>query len=755
MLQTGRQTLTAAINGQTVPVQGKETVLQAALRAGIDFPYSCRVGGCGSCKCQLASGQVRELTESGYLLTDSELQQGYILACQSVPLTDVQIAVRLPKTAPRRQVGGKIVAQTRLTHDIVRLDVQLDSPLDYAPGQFAELELASLPGIRRSYSFATAPDTSGRAAFLVRKVPGGVFSTRVVDTDLAGESLLVDGPAGDFWLRPADAPMLLVAGGSGLSAVLAMLQGALEARGDTASQANRAVTLLFGARTQADLYAQDQIAALQRQWQGTFEFVPVLSQEPADSQWQGARGLVTEQIAALLSPSAHAYLCGPPQMVDAAVTVLRGHGVAADLIRADRFLTQHDGPAQAAVAAETATTQRVAGVLDYAKFFLFHAIALLSLVSILAGGLWITAGLLGVLSLYLAGDALSGDDTDTPLYRYPAILTGQLWLSLPLLVAIVFAAVWRVAPGDALGFGAAFQSLTGLNVLAGQATTTFGHQVSLVVLTGLMIGLVGTIPAHELTHRTWDKVSLFVGRWLLAFSLDTIFSIEHVYGHHRYVSTRDDPATAPRGRTVYAHVVISSIRGNISAWHIEAARLRKRQLPVWSHHNVFLRGHLMSLLLLVGAFWLGGLPGGLVFTLSALWGKALLEIVNYMEHYGMVRNPNTPVQPRHSWNTNRRLSSYTMFNLTRHSHHHAQGEAPYHELRPYPQAPMMVGGYLSTIILTLVPPLWFHRMAPKLAQWDRDYATDEERRLLAQAGWRQDADSAGSGPVAAGAVGHA
>jgi alkane 1-monooxygenase len=68
---------------------------------------------------------------------------------------------------------------------------------------------------------------------------------------------------------------------------------------------------------------------------------------------------------------------------------------------------------------------------------------------------------------------------------------------------------------------------------------------------------------------------------------------------------------------------------------------------------------------------------------------------------------------------------------------------------------MMVGGYLSTIILTLVPPLWFHLMAPKLAQWDRDYATDEERRLLAQAGWRQDADSAGSGPVAAGAVGHA
>ena len=102
----------------------------------------------------------------------------------------------------------------------------------------------------------------------------------------------------------------------------------------------------------------------------------------------------------------------------------------------------------------------------------------------------------------------------------------------------------------------------------------------------------------------------------------------------------------------------------------------------------------------------------------------------------MVRNPATPVQPRHSWNTNRRLSSWSMFNLTRHSHHHAQGEVPYHALRPFPDAPMMISGYLTTIVIALIPPLWHRLMTPKVLAWDRDYATAEERALAAAANAR-------------------
>jgi alkane 1-monooxygenase len=104
-----------------------------------------------------------------------------------------------------------------------------------------------------------------------------------------------------------------------------------------------------------------------------------------------------------------------------------------------------------------------------------------------------------------------------------------------------------------------------------------------------------------------------------------------------------------------------------------------------------------------------------------------------MEHYGIVRDPATPVQPRHSWNTNKRASSWGMFNLTRHSHHHAEGDVPFYRLRPYPDAPMMLSGYLSTMLLTLIPPLWQWLMVPKLLAWDQQHATATELELAATA----------------------
>ena len=372
-------------------------------------------------------------------------------------------------------------------------------------------------------------------------------------------------------------------------------------------------------------------------------------------------------------------------------------------------------------------------VLHYLKFFLFHLIGFIALTAILAGGYYITAGLLLVLSIYIIGDGLGGDDTATPSYAWPGILTFQLWLALPLLVLIVFSSVWSVSGGDIFGWGACLTRFTGFNVIAARDATTFGHHLAGGLLTGLMIGTIGTITAHELTHRTWDPVSMLIGRWLLAFSFDTVFAIEHVYGHHRYVSTLEDPATAPRGRNVYFHILVSTIKGNVSAWQIEIKRLKREGRAAISPCNAMIRGHLMSVMLVATAWAMGGWQAALYFTLCALWGKSLLEIVNYMEHYGIVRDPATPVQPRHSWNTNRRLSSWTMFNLTRHSHHHAQGEVPYQDLKPFPDAPMMISGYLTTIVIAMVPPLWHKLMTPKVLAWDRDYAVAQERILAARA----------------------
>ncbi|HWR95368.1 MAG TPA: fatty acid desaturase [Arenimonas sp.] len=718
----------AHINGREIAIDAGETLLQGALRHGIDFPNSCRVGGCATCKCRLAEGRVKEMTESGYILSKDEIDQGYILACQSVPQSDLRIEVSLPEHAARRRVSGRVTAQTKLTHDITRLDVQLDEALDYAAGQFADISIDALPGVSRSYSFATPAQPDGQVSFFVRKVPGGVFSTAVNEQDFVGQPMQVDGPSGNFWLRPGDAPMVLLAGGSGLAPVLALLQDAL-AKGVT-----RSATLLFGARTENDLYALDEIESIARRWQGDFRFIPILSDCAGGDAWTGRRGLVADLIPEIIVPGAHAYLCGPPAMIDSAVDSLTRHGIYSQHIHADRFSTQQD----TAVAARSPDKVQNdnAGIFDYLKYFTFLAIGLLSAFALLAGGPYITAGLLGVLGVFIFGDALLGDDTRSPHYRYPWILTAQVWLALPLLLLIVFAGVWSVSTGDPLGVGAWLGGLSGYDLLAARELTTLGQHVAGIFLTGLMIGAIGTVSAHELTHRTWDPVSMAIGRLLLAFSFDTVFSIEHVYGHHRYVSTEHDPATAPRGRNVYSHILSSTLKGNVSAWNIERERLQRRSLGLFSWHNAVIRGHSLSAALVALAWLYGGAWVAAYFVLCALWGKATLEIVNYMEHYGIVRDPAEPVQPRHSWNTNKRVSSWGMFNLTRHSHHHAQGEVPYQDLKPYPHAPMMINGYLTTFVVTLIPPLWHYLMTPKVLAWDRDFANADERRLAAIANER-------------------
>ena len=377
-----------------------------------------------------------------------------------------------------------------------------------------------------------------------------------------------------------------------------------------------------------------------------------------------------------------------------------------------------------------------AGPLTYLRYVLFHAVGLLMAVALVAGGVWITLALVGLVALYVLADAVVGEDLSSPHYTRPGWLTMQLWMALPLLAAIVFIAVWSASPGDPLGLGAAVQALTGHDALAAREATGLGHRVSAVLLTGLMIGTIGTIVAHELIHRAWDPVSLAVGRCLLAFSFDTAFAIEHVHGHHRSVCTPADPATAPRGRSAWTHIAVSTWQGQRSAWRIEHARLRRRGQRVLSRHNAMLSGAMMSATLVAGAWALGGGAAALFFVLAGLWGKALLEVVNYMEHYGLVRDPAEPVQPRHSWNTNRALSCWALFNLPRHAHHHTRGALPFQALQPMPQAPALLGGYMSTILVALVPPLWHHLMTPRLLQWDAQHATATERELARQANAR-------------------
>lgn len=140
----------------------------------------------------------------------------------------------------------------------------------------------------------------------------------------------------------------------------------------------------------------------------------------------------------------------------------------------------------------------------------------------------------------------------------------------------------------------------------------------------------------------------------------------------------------------------------------------------------------MSIVYLLSTFGIAGFKGLVLMVLIGILAKTLLEVANYIEHYGLVRAPNQPVKPKHSWNANHRISSWAMFNLPRHSHHHAQASVPFEQLQPIPNAPMMISGYISTIFVALVPPLWFKLMKPKLMHWDQTFANQDELCIVEQ-----------------------
>ncbi|MBL4607323.1 MAG: 2Fe-2S iron-sulfur cluster binding domain-containing protein [Pseudomonadales bacterium] len=328
------------IDGVASPIQisNKESILQAALRDGIKFPHSCRVGGCTMCKCRLVSGDVKQLTETAYVLTKEELQQGYVLACQCMPKSDVHVEVdfdRMDDLPEHKLVttSATITEKNALTTDIIELVVSTQDVIDFTPGQYAEISIPGKFDEPRAYSFASAGHADPkRLSFFIRAVPNGEVSNWFVSEAAIGDTLQIEAPSGDFHLRDSLAPMICIAGGSGLAPVLAILDEAIKKNVD------RDAVMFFGARTEKDLYGLSRIEEIKQKWKGDFDFIPVLSEEAEDSSWQGKRGFVTEVFKEYCTPEQQIYMCGPPPMIDSAIEIAKGTGVEEKEIFFDKFL---------------------------------------------------------------------------------------------------------------------------------------------------------------------------------------------------------------------------------------------------------------------------------------------------------------------------------------------------------------------------------------------------------------------------------
>ena len=244
--------------------------------------------------------------------------------------------------------------------------------------------------------------------------------------------------------------------------------------------------------------------------------------------------------------------------------------------------------------------------------------------------------------------------------------------------------------------------------------------LGLLLSVGLVTGGQGITIAHELGHGR-SRVERRLAQLLLVCVSYGHFYIEHNRGHHARVATHDDPATARQGESLYRFLPRAISGSLVSAWQLESARLERRGWAAFSRHNQLLWFSASTLLVAAILYALWGAAALVFFFGQSLVAVTLLEAVNYVEHYGLVRGQARGgalerVGTQHSWNASERLSNVMLINLQRHADHHANPSRPYHLLRHHPDSPQLPTGYPGMLWLAAVPPLWFRVMDPRVRQ---------------------------------------
>ena len=348
-------------------------------------------------------------------------------------------------------------------------------------------------------------------------------------------------------------------------------------------------------------------------------------------------------------------------------------------------------------------------MFKYLKFLAAPLTILIAIYFSFLGGNYVWYFFLGFYAFVMIGDLLGGDDITVEEYKYPFFLNLILYLTLPLLIALLAVMIYKIDE---------------------QTISSF---IAYCITVGFMLGSFAVNVGHELTHRKNKKLDMFIGNWLQALCWDNAFAIEHVYGHHKHVGLFNDAATARRGEGIISFIFRSTFTEYKNAFQIEKNRLSKRGESFFAFENKFFIGIFRSIFITVVIYFLGGYKALICYLIAALMSKVLLETINFIEHYGLVRVEGRPVRPRHSWNSNTFISSVFTFYLTRHSAHHEKANMPYWKLEPYTDAPKMPFGYLSTFSIALLFP-WLYRkiMAKKLLDWDQNYASDAEKELISQ-----------------------
>ena len=330
--------------GIEIEVSEEQNILRAASEQGLMLMHGCKEGQCAACKSFVLEGEDIELDKySTFALPDFEKDEGFTLLCRAHVYEDVTIELlnfdedMIKSGLPLQTAVAEVASIVDVTHDLRHITLKLIEPAEmrYFPGQYVDITVAA-HGITRSFSMANTPTGGvGTLEFVIKVYPDGRFSSLLAGGDVAvGDRVDVVGPYGAFTLREGgDARIVLVGGGAGMAPVLSLLRALAE----TASA--RDIVFYYGARKKRDLCFEDELRELERTLP-SFRYVPALS-DPDGEDWDGETGFVTDVLKRREESltGAHAYVCGPPPMVEAAMPVLGALGVEERRIYYDKFTT--------------------------------------------------------------------------------------------------------------------------------------------------------------------------------------------------------------------------------------------------------------------------------------------------------------------------------------------------------------------------------------------------------------------------------
>ncbi len=365
-----------------------------------------------------------------------------------------------------------------------------------------------------------------------------------------------------------------------------------------------------------------------------------------------------------------------------------------------------------------------------ARYLIVPIMSIVVILSIFIGGAYAWVGVV-LFGLNIIIDTLTKNihlpadfDNQGESYGNKVFQYGVMYLMLPVFITLQVVLAYRIFEFTASTpiqfnqiYDFSYQSgITGFNLIGATLSS------------GLWAGL-GIIYGHELSHN--KKEGFFISRLIMALSGASHFTYAHVYNHHLDLGSEDDAATAPRGRNIYAHAWLSHMGQSRYSYNLEKNRLTKQGKSSLSIDNRWILGYLYSLPSITLFVWAGGLVG--VTALFIVWviSNFLLEALNFMGHYGLIRTSDGSVEHRHSWDNDSIFTSWFFIEIGRQCDHHVRGETYFWELDDV-EGPNYGIGYFSLFVITLFPGLFRNYVKKHIDNWDQKFATADELKIAAK-----------------------